>query len=190
MIGPAAASATEQRFDAIGDEVEAAAGRRHRSGPEDYQVRGVLYLADEARLSTIAAASESVDFGDLFNNAMAAIERGNTALAGVLPQVCARLGKSTLVEFMRLLAPRTESVEGNAFGLKASPVRATSAGRLLPPCAPAPGHRRMVYGANTLLAHPVGAGKTAEMIVGAMELRRLGIRRPCFVVPVLLLGRA
>jgi N12 class adenine-specific DNA methylase len=43
---------------------------------------------------------------------------------------------------------------------------------------------RMVYGGNSLLAHPVGAGKTAEMIVGAMELRRLGvIRRPCFVVP-------
>jgi N12 class adenine-specific DNA methylase len=43
---------------------------------------------------------------------------------------------------------------------------------------------RMVYGGNALLAHPVGAGKTAEMIVGAMELRRLGvIRRPCFVVP-------
>jgi N12 class adenine-specific DNA methylase len=43
---------------------------------------------------------------------------------------------------------------------------------------------RIVYGGNTLLAHPVGAGKTAEMIVGAMELRRLGmIRLPCFVVP-------
>jgi N12 class adenine-specific DNA methylase len=49
---------------------------------------------------------------------------------------------------------------------------------------------RMVYGGNTLLAHPVGAGKTAEMIVGAMELRRLGtIRRPCFVVPNHMLGQ-
>lgn len=43
---------------------------------------------------------------------------------------------------------------------------------------------RMVSGGNTLLAHPVGAGKTAEMIVGAMELRRTGaIQRPAFVVP-------
>jgi N12 class adenine-specific DNA methylase len=44
---------------------------------------------------------------------------------------------------------------------------------------------RMVYGGgNTLLAHPVGAGKTAELIVGAMELRRLGtINLPAFVVP-------
>jgi N12 class adenine-specific DNA methylase len=49
---------------------------------------------------------------------------------------------------------------------------------------------RIIYGGNTLLAHPVGAGKTAEMIVGAMELRRLGtIRRPCFVVPNHMLGQ-
>ncbi|HEV2809945.1 MAG TPA: DEAD/DEAH box helicase family protein, partial [Acidimicrobiales bacterium] len=43
---------------------------------------------------------------------------------------------------------------------------------------------RMLHGGNTLLAHPVGAGKTAEMIVGAMELKRVGtVNRPCFVVP-------
>jgi len=42
---------------------------------------------------------------------------------------------------------------------------------------------RMVYGKDCLLAHPVGAGKTAEMIVGAMERKRLGLcERPCFVV--------
>ena len=30
----------------------------------------------------------------------------------------------------------------------------------------------------------LGAGKTAEMIVGAMELKRVGtVNRPCFVVP-------
>ena len=49
---------------------------------------------------------------------------------------------------------------------------------------------RMVYGGNTLLAHPVGAGKTAEMICGAMSLKRVGtIRRPCFVVPNHMLGQ-
>ena len=35
-----------------------------------------------------------------------------------------------------------------------------------------------------LLAHDVGAGKTAEMVMGAMELRRLGLaRKPAVVVP-------
>jgi N12 class adenine-specific DNA methylase len=43
---------------------------------------------------------------------------------------------------------------------------------------------RMVYGRDALLAHAVGAGKTAELIVGAMERKRLGMcALPCFVVP-------
>ncbi len=107
----------EQRFDAIDAEVKAAAGRRRKPGPEDYQARGALYLADEARLSVIAAAPEEADVGGLLNEAMRAIERDNPELASVLPQVYARLGKSTLVELIRLLAPLVGSVEGDAFGL-------------------------------------------------------------------------
>lgn len=43
---------------------------------------------------------------------------------------------------------------------------------------------RIVYGGNTLLAHVVGAGKTFEMIAGAMESKRLGLcKKPLFVVP-------
>jgi type I restriction enzyme M protein len=107
----------EQRFDEIEAEVKAAAGRRRKPGPEDYQARGALYIAKEARLSSIAAAPEEVDIGGLLNDAMKAIERDNPELAGVLPQVYARLAKSTIVELIRLLAPLVESVEGDAFGL-------------------------------------------------------------------------
>jgi N12 class adenine-specific DNA methylase len=43
---------------------------------------------------------------------------------------------------------------------------------------------RMVNEPSVLLAHEVGAGKTAEMIMGVTELRRLGlIRKPAIVVP-------
>ena len=43
---------------------------------------------------------------------------------------------------------------------------------------------RVIFGGNTALWHPVGAGKSAEMIVSGMEQRRLGlIRRPAYVVP-------
>lgn len=42
---------------------------------------------------------------------MKAIEPDNPELAGVLPQVYARLGKSTLVELIGLLAPLAQSVE-------------------------------------------------------------------------------
>ena len=41
-----------------------------------------------------------------------------------------------------------------------------------------------LYGKNTLLAHCVGAGKTFEMIVAAMESKRLGLcQKNLFVVP-------
>ena len=47
-----------------------------------------------------------------------------------------------------------------------------------------------LYGANTILAHCVGAGKTFEMIAAAMESRRLGISQKCmFVVPNHLTGQ-
>jgi N12 class adenine-specific DNA methylase len=43
---------------------------------------------------------------------------------------------------------------------------------------------RMLSEPTVLLAHEVGAGKTLEMIVGCMELRRLGmVRKPAIVVP-------
>lgn len=43
---------------------------------------------------------------------------------------------------------------------------------------------RIVAEPTALLAHEVGAGKTAEMVAGAMELRRLGLaRKPAMVVP-------
>ena len=43
---------------------------------------------------------------------------------------------------------------------------------------------RMVQEPTVLLAHAVGAGKTATMVMGGMELRRLGlVRKPAYVVP-------
>ncbi|KOX13687.1 DEAD/DEAH box helicase family protein [Nocardiopsis sp. NRRL B-16309] len=43
---------------------------------------------------------------------------------------------------------------------------------------------RILNEPSTLLAHPVGAGKTAEMVMGAMEMRRLGVaKKPVVVVP-------
>ena len=43
---------------------------------------------------------------------------------------------------------------------------------------------RMIAEPAVLLAHEVGAGKTAEMIIGVTELRRLGlIRKPAVIIP-------
>lgn len=51
-------------------------------------------------------------------------------------------------------------------------------------------HRIIQNGGNTLIAHCVGAGKTAEMAGAAMKLRQLGIvQKPVFVVPKALVGQ-
>jgi N12 class adenine-specific DNA methylase len=43
---------------------------------------------------------------------------------------------------------------------------------------------RMIGEPAVLLAHEVGAGKTAEMVMGVTELRRLGlVAKPAVVVP-------
>ena len=43
---------------------------------------------------------------------------------------------------------------------------------------------RIICEPTTLLAHDVGAGKTATMVMASQELRRLGlVKKPCFVVP-------
>ncbi len=43
---------------------------------------------------------------------------------------------------------------------------------------------RILYGLNVLLAHEVGAGKTFEMVAGAMESKRIGLcNKSLFVVP-------
>lgn len=49
---------------------------------------------------------------------------------------------------------------------------------------------RAVQTGNTLLAHAVGAGKTLEVIVSAMEMKRLGLmRKPMVAVPNHLVGQ-
>ena len=49
---------------------------------------------------------------------------------------------------------------------------------------------RIIRGGNALLAHCVGAGKSFEMVIAAMELRRLGIaNKPMIVVPNHLTGQ-
>jgi N12 class adenine-specific DNA methylase len=48
---------------------------------------------------------------------------------------------------------------------------------------------RILREGRSLLAHAVGAGRTATMVMAGMEQRRLGLaNRPAFVVPNLLLG--
>jgi type I restriction enzyme M protein len=89
--------------------------RRRTIGKTDYHARGVLYLPDEARFSTLLNLPEGADIGKAINAAMSAIERENKDLEGVLPKTYAGLDNRTLVTLLKTFNISLD-VEGDAFG--------------------------------------------------------------------------
>ncbi|MCL5998797.1 MAG: type I restriction-modification system subunit M [Chloroflexi bacterium] len=93
------------------------ASARRQVGRIDYQARGVLYLPDGARFSQLLQLPEGADIGQAINDAMAAIERENDELAGVLPRSYNRLENSLLISLLKNLnSISLESAEGDVFG--------------------------------------------------------------------------
>lgn len=105
------------RFAAAHEELEGKGSGRRKIGPADYHARGVLHLPDEARFEHLVGLPEGADLGKALNGAMAAIERTNPDLDGVLPRAYAGLPNSVLVELLRLLGRLPDSIEGDGFGL-------------------------------------------------------------------------
>jgi len=94
---------------------KAATGRR-QIGKADYQAKGVLYLPQEARFSTLLKLPEGENIGKAINDAMKAIEEDNDDLKGILPRTYTRLDNATLFELLKLMASIPMDIEGDAFG--------------------------------------------------------------------------
>jgi type I restriction enzyme M protein len=105
------------RFAAVHEELEGRGSGRRKIGPADYHARSVLYLPQEARFQHLVRLPEGADLGKAVNDAMAAIERANPDLDGVLPRAYAGLPNAVLVELLRLLGRLPDSIEGDGFGL-------------------------------------------------------------------------
>lgn len=94
---------------------KATTGRR-QIGKADYQAKGVLYLPQEARFSTLLKLPEGENVAKAINDAMKAIEEDNEDLKGVLPRTYTRLDNATLFELLKLMASIPMDIEGDAFG--------------------------------------------------------------------------
>jgi type I restriction enzyme M protein len=94
---------------------KAATGRR-QIGKADYQAKGVLYLPQAARFSTLLKLPEGENIGKAINDAMKAIEEDNEDLKGVLPRTYTHLDNATLFELLKLMASIPMDIEGDAFG--------------------------------------------------------------------------
>ena len=107
----------EHRFEQVRPEVEANASARRPVTPDSYKARSVLYVPDEARLSTLVDLPEGDDIGAATDQAMKAIEAHNPELADVLPRGYQKMEKPVLTQLLRLFAPLPRQLSGDAFGL-------------------------------------------------------------------------
>jgi type I restriction enzyme M protein len=104
----------EKRFVDTQDALKKAGVNPKKIDKYDYQEKGVLFLPQKARFSSLLALPEGENLGRAVNDAMASIEVENEELKGVLPRSYNILPNATLVELLRLLAPL--DLEGDAFG--------------------------------------------------------------------------
>ncbi|TVQ94238.1 MAG: SAM-dependent DNA methyltransferase [Chromatiaceae bacterium] len=106
----------DHKFQAAAKELEGAGGGRRRIGAADYQARGVLYLPEAARFSTLIRMPEGANIGAAINDAMRAIESENPDLKDVLPKTYNRFENALLKELLKTLNSVPMDIEGDAFG--------------------------------------------------------------------------
>lgn len=106
----------DYKFSVLQKELEVEGTGRKKIGKERYQAKGVMYLPEESRFSTLLKLPEDRDIGKALNDAMSAIERENTELKGVLPKSYTLLEKSTLLNLLRTFNSIPMDIEGDAFG--------------------------------------------------------------------------
>ena len=106
----------DHRFTAAEAELGDKSSSRRTVGKTDYQAKGVLYLPDEARFSSLLALPEGANIGQAVNEAMKGIESENPDLKDILPKTYTAIANSTLVELLKLMASIPMDIQGDAFG--------------------------------------------------------------------------
>ena len=107
----------DSKFEAARESIEGKASTRRRAGPSEYQAARAVYLADDARYGHLLNLPEGSDLGREVNDAMAAVERDNPDLRGVLPRSYTAIGGTTIASLLRHINSYTKDLEGDAFGL-------------------------------------------------------------------------
>jgi type I restriction enzyme M protein len=106
----------DSRFTRTEAELAGKGTGRRTIGKADYQARGVLFLPEQSRFANLLHLKEGENLGKAINDAMAAIERDNPSLDGVLPRTYQSLTNDTLVSLLRSVNAMLGDIEGDAFG--------------------------------------------------------------------------
>mgnify|MGYP001689719055 FL=1 len=107
----------ENLFESVRAAVEAGATSRSLANVADYRAKSVLYVSDDSRLSYLVNLPEGKDVGEATDAAIKAIEETNPELKDILLRGYQKLELSTLIEILRLFAPLSTQLDGDAFGL-------------------------------------------------------------------------
>lgn len=91
-------------------------GGRKGISKTDFQAKGIMFLPEIARFSTLLKLPEGENIGKAINDAMKAIEEENEELKDVLPKTYNRLENDTLVALLKQFSGITMDIEGDVFG--------------------------------------------------------------------------
>lgn len=106
----------DYKFQAAAKDLSGAGGGRRKIGPADYQARGVLYLPEASRFSSLITLPEGANIGTAINEAMRSIEAENPDLKDVLPKTYNRFENALLKELLKTMNSVPMDIEGDAFG--------------------------------------------------------------------------
>lgn len=111
----------ETRFEQRRAELEAAGASVRRGNsrvddPSAYHAESVMYLPEAARFAHLLAMPEGVNIGQAINESMAAVEKENPQLAGILPRSYQLFTSGLLKDILKKISEIPISLEFDAFG--------------------------------------------------------------------------
>jgi type I restriction enzyme M protein len=110
----------EGRFAKRRAELEKQASSDRRGSRVDnanaYTAEGIIYLAPDARFDFLLSLPEGANIGSKVNDAMAAIERDNPQLAGVLPKTYQIFTSTLLKQLLKRVSEIPATLDYDAFG--------------------------------------------------------------------------
>ncbi|MBI5375518.1 MAG: SAM-dependent DNA methyltransferase [Candidatus Schekmanbacteria bacterium] len=108
----------DYKFTAVEEEIKKhqPAGSRRAISKTDFQEKGVMFLPEISRFSTLLKLPEGENIGKAINDAMKAIEEQNEELKDVLPKTYNRLENDVLVALLKQFSSIAMDMEGDVFG--------------------------------------------------------------------------
>ena len=106
----------------VAERTAAYGGRKRPVTADDYKVKGVLYIPEEATYSYLMSLPEGKNIGKAINEAMKSVEEHNRELAGILPQNYTAISKKTdensriLIILLKNFNQIPDDIQGDAFG--------------------------------------------------------------------------